>query len=339
MASNEHRASNSVQPHQRRWTSTTIAALAWAYLGTIVAVWLFLRLEGDRWWVGMVAIFAPRWIAAVPLMLLIPLASAFCRRSLWVLAVGTILAIFPVMGFCLPLRRLIQGDKPAPSIRVLTCNVHGGELDPSRLTDLILSVHPDIIFLQEWFPRDQLPLLGIRGWNSIVSGELCAATRFPIHRDGNFPSYFAAHYAIETSAGTIDAFNVHLSSPHYALRNVALGLPRGEGDIQRNSRDRENEARQLNGIIHSIQGPLLIAGDFNLPPDSAIFRDNFSTLTDSFAAAGFGFGWTYHSHWTATRIDHILSNSQWVCRRCWVGPDVGSLHRPLIADLTIRRFD
>jgi endonuclease/exonuclease/phosphatase (EEP) superfamily protein YafD len=33
------------------------------------------------------------------------------------------------------------------------------------------------------------------------------------------------------------------------------------------------------------------------------------------------------------RIDHILAGPGWQAERCWVGPDVGSPHRPVIADL------
>jgi vancomycin resistance protein VanJ len=33
------------------------------------------------------------------------------------------------------------------------------------------------------------------------------------------------------------------------------------------------------------------------------------------------------------RIDHILAGPGWYCARCWVGPDVGSPHRPVLADL------
>jgi endonuclease/exonuclease/phosphatase (EEP) superfamily protein YafD len=36
---------------------------------------------------------------------------------------------------------------------------------------------------------------------------------------------------------------------------------------------------------------------------------------------------------TGVRIDHILAGHGWRCRRCWVGPNIGSAHRPVIADL------
>ena len=62
--------------------------------------------------------------------------------------------------------------------------------------------------------------------------------------------------------------------------------------------------------------------------------------TNAFSKAGFGFGET---RWTTmrgitfgVRIDHILTNEHWRPQRCWVGPDVGSDHLPVIADLRLR---
>jgi len=336
MTGDEQMELDSEKPAPRRWKSRIVAILAWAYLVGIVALWVFLKLEGDRWWVGVVAMFGPRWICALPLILLIPFAWALHRRSLWILALGTLIAVFPVMGFCIPWNRLIQQNKSARSIRVLTCNVHHYALDPTRLADVIASVHPDIVVLQEWDPQYELPVFGTSGWNVTVGGEMALATRFPIQAAKELPGTSAFGYTINTPAGAIDVFNVHLSSPHIPLRDAIVGTPNAENILETNSAIRERESRELRELSRKIHGPLLIAGDFNLPPDSTIFRDNFSEMADAFTAAGFGFGWTYRGDWTTTRIDHILSNSQWTCEDCWVGSDVGSPHRPLIADFSVR---
>ena len=55
----------------------------------------------------------------------------------------------------------------------------------------------------------------------------------------------------------------------------------------------------------------------------------FGTYSD----AGFGVGYTYCKHHTQVRIDHVLFDEGWRCRRCWVGPDSGSGHSILVADL------
>ena len=81
------------------------------------------------------------------------------------------------------------------------------------------------------------------------------------------------------------------------------------------------------------RGPLLLAGDFNLPVESAIYGQYWAQFSNAFSAAGLGLGHTKFTRWHGVRIDHILAGPSWRFRRCWVGPDVKSDHRPLIADV------
>ena len=83
----------------------------------------------------------------------------------------------------------------------------------------------------------------------------------------------------------------------------------------------------------NLRGPLVVAGDFNLPPESRVFRRHWGDLTDAFGAAGFGFGSSKHTSWHGVRIDHILYNRSWTCEWCGVGPALGSDHSPVIAHL------
>lgn len=327
----------SAQPKWRRRTSAVISILCWVYSFSVLALWLFLRFDGTRSWVDTVAMFSPRWIVALPLIPLIPPALLFHRRSLVILTIGLLIAVFPIMGLCLPWGRLQIADSTNPSIRVLTCNIHHAALDTARLADVIASDRPDVVCLQEWTPSFESTVFENTGWNVVVRGETCLASRFPIHSARELSDGAAVHYTIDTPGGLVDVFDVHLASPHAALRDTVLGMPNAPDDLERNTQDRQVEAQELNRLTQNRPGPLLIVGDFNLPSDSQTFRENFGALTDCFATAGFGFGWTYYSRWTTVRIDHILCNGQWNCRRCWVGPNVGSPHRPLIADLTIRQ--
>ena len=77
----------------------------------------------------------------------------------------------------------------------------------------------------------------------------------------------------------------------------------------------------------------LLLCDINLPGESAIFRSHWGQFTDAFSSAGLGLGHTKFTRWHGVRIDHILAGPGWRFRRCWVGPDVKSDHRPLIADV------
>ena len=60
---------------------------------------------------------------------------------------------------------------------------------------------------------------------------------------------------------------------------------------------------------------MLVLGDFNMPPDSAIYRRCWSDFSNAFDSAGFGFGSTHFTHRTAVRIDHVLAGPGWRFRR------------------------
>ena len=48
---------------------------------------------------------------------------------------------------------------------------------------------------------------------------------------------------------------------------------------------------------------------------------------------GLGFGATKRTRWFGVRIDHVLAGPGWTTERAWIGPDLGSDHLPMVADL------
>ena len=64
-------------------------------------------------------------------------------------------------------------------------------------------------------------------------------------------------------------------------------------------------------------------------------------LRDAFASAGRGYGYTYghtlRPAFSFLRIDHVLVGPEFEVRDCFVGGDEGSDHRPVIADIALRR--
>jgi len=298
----------------------------------MIAVWGFLHIYGDRTWLGTIAIFSPRWIVLLPLFLLAPMAMLFNRRCFLIVIPVTIIAIFAIMGLCIPIGPSYTPKSSDLSVRVLTCNVHGQTLQPERLVALIADVHPDIIILQEWLAKYREDVFGDGQWNIDQDGEHCMATRFRIDLAERVQFWSAVRYTIATPAGRINILNVHLGSPHIAMNAILHGIPGGKSDLEKNILQRENESSTIRQIAGTISGPLIIAGDFNLSFDSPIYLDNFGDLPDAFDKTGLGFGWTYRVKWTSVRIDHILTSGGWICRDCRVGPDIGSPHRPVIAD-------
>ena len=313
-----------------------LAGLCWLYLLAVVGSWLLLRLAGDRWWVATPLLFGPRWLLATPLALLIPAAMLLRRRSLWVLLAATLIVLMPVMGLCLPWRALAHGKPQGPALRVLTFNTHYRALDVDGLTRLIAETDPDIVALQEWSRGLQPAILGIERRFIHLDGEFCIASRYPLRPIGDTGSrrqpWAAKAFEVTTPAGIVHFFNVHLASPHDAFGKAMHQTPGWIAGILANRNRRWEGAQDLHDATALLGGRILLAGDFNLPTDSNIYRDALSGFSDAFEMRGFGFGMTYHAKWTVTRIDHILAGAGWEASRCWVGPYLGSPHRPVIAD-------
>jgi vancomycin resistance protein VanJ len=76
-----------------------------------------------------------------------------------------------------------------------------------------------------------------------------------------------------------------------------------------------------------------VAGDFNMPVESSIYRAHWGDLKNAFSTRGLGWGGSKKTSWHSVRIDHVVHNHSWRCIHAAVGPDVGSDHRPVFAVL------
>ncbi len=321
-----------------RWLRGLLALCSWLYLAAAVGLWLVLR-EADRWWPATLLQYSPRWTAALPLVPLLPAALLLRRRSLVPLLLAGGVVAGPYMNFCVPWDRITAGEPQGMAIRVMTCNMHYRAVDPTPLDDLVAGTHPDIVTLQEWSEKNSSALMAGKGWHVHLTPRLFLASRFPLrgfaklgpHSDN--PKGNVGRFELETPAGILTLFSVHLTSPRYGLYETILDRTNGPADIQANSGRRWEQSEFLAREARRVRGPLLLAGDFNTPPESAIYRRLWAPYTDAFAAAGWGWGYTFYGSHTMVRIDHVFAGQGWRCTRCWVGPDIGSPHRPVLADL------
>jgi endonuclease/exonuclease/phosphatase family metal-dependent hydrolase len=152
------------------------------------------------------------------------------------------------------------------------------------------------------------------------------------------------HCVVEAPARDIDFCSVHMLSPHGGIdavldRQTVLRPSEGpvlDADIELRSEESADTARWVGRLPPSF----IFAGDFNMPIESRIYRRDWANYRNAFSDAGFGCGYTEwpqirSASWLSwgVRIDHVVTASGWRCRSCRVGPDVGSDHRPLIAEL------
>jgi endonuclease/exonuclease/phosphatase family metal-dependent hydrolase len=217
--------------------------------------------------------------------------------------------------------------------------MHWAKTDPARLDALISQTSPDVVALQEWRPSAPSSVLTENGWFIEHSPGLFLASRHPIGRverigDDSMGRHGSAmRYGLDTPAGSVAVISVHLASPRDVLGQIASEHALTEERLENNSDLRRQQSDFIAGEAHRVRGQVVLVGDFNTPPESVLFKTAWQGYTDAFGEAGFGWGYTFQNRLTRVRIDHILVGASGRASRCWVGPDVGSPHRPVIADI------
>lgn len=325
------------QWRQRVRTGTGWAC--WAYAMLIVGWAVVIRTAPVGFWPAQLFLYGPRWLLGTPLLVLVP-GTALARPSyLSVLAVAALVLLGPIMGTCVPWKTWVASSGNGPRLRVLTANVEGRALDTVRLGDLIADLKPDIVILQEWPDRLPSSVLWREGWHYRVVGGMLLASRYPIRDVENY-DYLSlgikgvgVRCVIDLPEDRPIAFlGLHLVTPAPGIVAILRREPHGVALF------RDTLAAQWlasDAAEHWASGtlPILIAGDFNLPVESAVYRHFWSNWTNAFSTAGLGLGHTRHMRKMGTRIDHVLCGPEWRSTACWVGPDIGSDHWPVIADL------
>ena len=314
-------------------------------MGGLLLLWTALYFGSDRWWVATTAMFAPRWIWAAPMGVLLPAALVLRRRSLLPLAVALLLLLWPIGRLCVPWRPVLASSSEAPAltVRLVTCNTDAVDLRKTSFADLLARENPDVVLLQACRGRSEA-VLGA-AWHVHRCGDVVLASRYPIagaqalglpeHAEFAHGRGWLVVCQLRTPAGLIGVVNIHLNSPRQGLSEVIEQRWSAGPALARNSALRRRQSASARRLIDTVTEPLLIAGDFNTPADGALYREHWSGFSNAFSQAGLGFGHTHFTRWTSIRIDHVLAGPGWVVRSCRVGPDVGSAHRPVIADLEL----
>ena len=218
------------------------------------------------------------------------------------------------------------------SLRIATFNIHHAEgmdgvVDLDRIADVIRSISPDLIALQELderVPRSKL-----------VDQPAELARKLGMH----------VHFgpAMDLDVGR---YGIALASPR-GFRAATIALPRSGTEEARAvvvatwdgiqvvtthlSRDRSTRAlqtRHVASMVRQMEGPVIVLGDMNqrvadLVPLIAVGLKPVMPprgLVDLFRR-----GW---------QIDHILVSSDIYIERSWTVPGEASDHLPLVAEVT-----
>jgi endonuclease/exonuclease/phosphatase family metal-dependent hydrolase len=98
---------------------------------------------------------------------------------------------------------------------------------------------------------------------------------------------------------------------------------------------RAREVEYLRGLLEQETLPYIVSGDFNTTPHNWDYRHLSRGLTDTFKAAGRGWGGTFHTNLPLFRIDFILASPAWRIHAAYVPEVAYSDHRPVVARLSL----
>lgn len=338
-------AAGSVAP--AAWVSVLVW-LAWGYLLAAVTAWLVLWTLGERWWPATVFLFGPRWLLLLPLAVLVPCAALLRPRLLLPLLAGSLIVLGPVMGFRVGWGRWLPGAPGAERVRIVTLNTEGQTgIEQGVMVGLarvLLSTSPDVILIQECGQELELAFASLPGWHHAAGDGLCLLSRFPVldteRFDGSGMDFArerriggsgrAIAYTLDVPGGPMRLVNLHLETPRKGLERL---FHSETAPLAVNTELRRIQSRQIASWVDALGPSLVIAGDFNTPVESPIYREGWGGYRNAFSRTGFGFGMTRYNGWIRVRIDHVLARGEWRAIRARVGPDVGSDHRPVIAEV------
>jgi vancomycin resistance protein VanJ len=316
------------------------AARGYAVFTAFIAA--FIWTQGDNLWPATVILYGPRWLLLLPILPLAVAALLFRPRLLVPLAAGLLITLGPVMGFRTGWRTWF-GDRLPRALRVISFNLQG-EANPmlSQLPGILQQYEADVMVFQECPERMAHAGLWPAGWKAHFTQDgFCLASRFPVVETKVLERFEtidqsgtgnAAIFRLRTGRGIVDFVALHLETPRQGLAPL-----RREGSSARLSANIQIRAAGARRISHWIRRETrnpVIAGDLNLPVESRIYQTYFGHCANAFSVTGRGFGWTrVLKNRFSVRIDHILACGAWQPISSEVGPDLGSDHLPLIADL------
>ena len=286
--------------------------------------------------------------------------SVWLGRS-WIVACLANLALLVTVGMGLQWHGPEPADGPGERVRVMTYNVKiiTAVRQPNGLAGLAREVaqhDPDILVMQD---ADGLlvergaqplsagpPVFGLPHFYAL--GQYIVASRFalrdcaPGHIDFRNESHRYLRCRVDVRGVELNLVTAHFQTPRAGLNAARREGLEGADEWQRNYADRLTQARALARDLYATGRPLVVAGDLNADESSPVIQTLLGAgLRDAFSSGGRGYGYTYGHAFKRgidfLRIDHILVSPDIGVVAAFAGGGDASEHRPVIADLLLRR--
>jgi vancomycin resistance protein VanJ len=319
------------------------------YCIVVVALGLFwsVRIQ-EAWWVELSRIFAIFLFA--PLLLLAP--AALLIRSRWLRAATALATLVFLAMFGARLLPPLGQPANGARLRVLTINQLYTNTRTADLVAAIRAQQADIVTIQELTPRlaaaAKQQLLDLYPYQVLAAGDrdlgLGVLSRYPLRLAEREQEYIAQRMMVDVDGRAVALINVHPRAPQVRTRRLRQFHP-VKLILNYDTTLRGRELPRLLETIDAIDGPLIVAGDFNTSDREPPYAELNQRLHDAFGETGWGFGFTFPNDnrlarlrvpFPLVRIDYIWSNGGVLPAASRVICDFGgSDHCAVVADLVL----
>ncbi|MGB3338971.1 MAG: endonuclease/exonuclease/phosphatase family protein [Devosia sp.] len=278
----------------------------------------------------------------VGLLIVAVLLRGKLRSAAMIVAVVGIAASANVM-----LPELIGSQRQRPAtpeggtITVMTHNLFGMNYEMEKVTAAIFAEDPDIIVLQEYFGEQATDLhpallarypffVRCRGGKRANLG-LYSRIPFEQAEDGACPNNA---YGTTRTAHILAAFQTEDGKP-FSVITTHMDWPIPV------ARQRE-QLTALSEVVDKIEGPMILAGDFNSTPWSYSLREfvaNNGLVRETMNLLTFPMSWFYLGAWRDTLpflpLDHVMTRGGIVVHDIGVGQATASDHLPVVFTFSV----
>ena len=332
---------------------TSITAVVFSYTITWTLLAFGLELIGERWWPLAVLLYIPQQVFLLPFLILIPaLLLVEAPKACW----GALLWCLIIFLWHTPFYPGITSSPRPGRMKLISNNYgqnHGLRLDP-----FIRNEDPDIVVLEDAGGRGPEFQRSFPDRTVRALGQFVLVSKAPVKSVSllNWPRWkgtpIASVFVVTWRGRDVAIYATHLPTPRSDFSKLTgLGLLREIAGRNRRRSDnmsfseamtaRVQLARDFASVLAQEQRPYIVAGDFNMPSGGYVRRVIAGQVTDAFAQAGRGFGFTFpcDTHNPITlggpwlRLDCILAGPGWKIDDCRVEPDRRSQHRAVVASL------
>lgn len=261
-----------------------------------------------------------------PLLVVLALFVALRLRRLKWSRVARVVGIAGTIQFVAWSCVAFRGEQPEPpndSLRIVFWNVSRGDFGYEDVAEQISSFDADIVTMTESIGRGQAPDF----WRSACPDY----TPLPLSSGMTLLVRGDATLVEHDRAGPVCRWRVaNVSVRGHSLRVAVVDFTSNPILFRQPGFDALGELFERRG-----DRPLILAGDFNTPIDSAVDDQLRQHATNAFEQSGEGFRETWPVFLPLMKLDQVWGNShiRWHrCRHLW---SLHSDHRPVVAEFTI----